>query len=106
MPSHTVGGDNEVDATTALAVNGVGIIALLAVLYRSLSTGALVTRREHENRMADKDKQIADRDAQIVMHQAASTTNAAQSAELLELAKLTVQHMDALEALARRDEEQ
>ena len=104
-PPTKLRGDDEVDATTALIVNGTGILVVLAGIYRSLSTGALVTRREHENRMADKDAQIADKDAQIVMWRAASDTEKAQTAELLEHSRLTVQLMQSLEARSRGEKQ-
>ena len=40
-------------------LNGVGVGALLVLLFYMLATGRLVTRREHESRMADKDERIA-----------------------------------------------
>ena len=41
-------------------LNGVGVVGLLVGLFWMLATGRLVTRREHDGRVADKDAQIAD----------------------------------------------
>lgn len=92
----TLRGDDEVDAIPiSLVGNGVGVLTLLGWLFWMLSTGRLVTRREHENRIADKD-------AQIVMWRAVSETKDAQNHELLEQGRLSVQFMEALEERARR----
>lgn len=62
---------DDVDLPPAL-LNGAGVVSLLVGLFWMIATGRLVTRREHDNRVADKDAQIADlrkandvKDAQI-----------------------------------------
>jgi hypothetical protein len=66
-----------------------------------LATGRLITRREHEGRIADKDRQLADKDQQIVMWRAVGETSKAQSAELLEHSRLSVQLLQAIDARSR-----
>ena len=93
MPTLTpqLRGDDEVDAIpTGLLGQGVGVLTLLGWLFWMLSTGRLVTRREHENRVADKD-------SQIVMWKATAETNAAQRDEAQEHARLSVQLWTAIE---------
>jgi len=88
-------GAEEVDSIpVSLIGNGVGVLSLLGWLFLMLSRGALVTRREHENRMADKD-------AQIAMWRATAETNAAQRDVAQEHAGLSVQLWQAIEKRAR-----
>ena len=108
MPTRTptLRGDDEVEPIGPAAYGGVGaVITLLIFLYRALATGSIVTRREHENRIADKDKVIADKDAQIAMWKATADTKDAQNAELLEHSRLSVQLMQAIEARSRREDQ-
>ena len=101
----TLRGDDAVDAIPPnLAFNAVGVLTLLGWLFWMIATGRLVTRREHENRVGDKDKVIADKDAQIVMYRGASETKDAQLSELLEQGRLSIQLMEALEERSRRGE--
>ena len=95
-PLPALRGDDDVDAIPipAALLNGVGVLTLLGWLFWMLATGRLVTRREHENRIADKDSQIA-------MWRATSETKDAQNAELMEHSRLSVQMWEALEARAR-----
>ena len=46
------------DAIPPALLSGGGVASLLGLLFWMLATGRLVTRREHDNRMADKDAQI------------------------------------------------
>lgn len=91
----TLRGDDEVDAIPISLVGpGVGILSPLVWLFWMLATGRLVTRREHENRIADKD-------AQIAMWRASAETEAAQKAELLEHSRLSTQYWEVMAARAR-----
>lgn len=47
------------DAIPPALLNGVGVVGLLVGLFWMLATGRLVTRREHDGRIADKDQVIA-----------------------------------------------
>ena len=73
-----------------------GAPAMVALLWWMLAKGHLVTRREHDGRIADKD-------AQIVTWQAVATTSQAQMAELLEHSRMSVQLLTAIEERAKRD---
>lgn len=44
----------------AALLNGVGVVGLLALLFWLLATGRLVTRREHDGRIRDKDGQLGE----------------------------------------------
>lgn len=103
-------GDEEVDSIpVSLIGNGVGVISLLGWLFLMLSRGALVTRREHENRIADMEdshqKALADKDAQIITWKAAAETNAAQRDVAQEHAGLSVQLWQAIEKRASAPED-
>src|SRR5690349_15553253 len=95
----TLRGDDTVDSLPVSIIgNGVGVLTLLGWLFLMLSRGALVTRREHENRIADKD-------AQIAMWRATAETNAAQRDVAQEHAGLSVQLWQAIEKRAHDTDE-
>jgi hypothetical protein len=111
MPTQRLSGD---DVDTSAFWNGIGVVGLLALTYWLLATDRLITGRAHEREIAAKDAQlasneriyeqrIADKDAQIVMWRAVGETSQAQSAELLEHSRLSVQLLQAIE---RRAQEQ
>ena len=109
-------GDDEVDAIPPALLNGVGVAGLFSLLFWMIASGRLVTRREHENRIADKDaviaaseqnheRRIADKDAKIVMWRAVGETSQAQTAEMLEHSRLSVQLLQAIERRAQEQQE-
>jgi hypothetical protein len=108
MPTQAItrGDDQMFDTIPPALLNGAGVITLLGWLYWMLASGRLVTRREHENRMADKDATIADKDEQIVMWRGTAETNAAQKQELLEQGRLSTQLLQAIEARARAKQDE
>jgi hypothetical protein len=76
----------------------------------------LVTGAAHRRELADKDLQItrlesayrdrvADKDVQIVMWRAVGETSQAQTAEMLEHSRLSVQLLQAIERRAQEQQE-
>lgn len=112
MPTQRLSGDEDVDIPAL--VNAGGVVGLLALTYWLLATDRIVTGAAHQRELAAKDQQIAanermyeqriaDKDQQIVMWRAVGETSQAQSTELLEHSRLSVQLLQAIE---RRAQEQ
>ena len=116
MPTFTptLRGDDEVDAIPPALLSGGGVVTLLVILFYGLVKEHIVTGPAHRRELAAKDQQIAanervyeqriaDKDTQIVMWRAVGETSQAQSTELLEHSRLSVQLLQAIE---RRAQEQ
>ena len=83
---------------TAIGIGNLSAGALVAVLVLMLFTGRLVTRREHEGRIADKEKQLAAREREAEQWRSAHATSeaarqvvAASTSELAEQGRLNVE---------------
>ena len=96
MPTFTptLRGDDEVDAIPPGLLSGGGVATLLIWLFWMLATGRLVTRREHDNRMADKDAQIARQDRTIEVKDA-------QIEKLAVVGEAFLKIMTSVESLAK-----
>jgi hypothetical protein len=90
----TLRGDDDVDAIPPALLNGVGVGGLLAVLFWMLATGRLVTRREHEGRIADKDQVIATQERTIAVKDS-------QLEKLAVVGETAIRILSSVEALAK-----
>ena len=88
---------NEVQLALTVAVSAVGgLVGLLSWVARSLVSGALVPRTQHEARMADKDRQIADLTV-------AAQVSGRQAESLTTIGEQVVTVLNELRALARQN---
>lgn len=75
-------------------LNGVGVVGLLVGLFWMLATGRLVTRREHDGRIADKNEVIATQAQTIAVKD--------QQLEKLDIVgTTTIRILESVENLAR-----
>jgi len=93
-------------------LNGVGVVGLLVLSYWLLATDRIITGAAHRREIAAKDQQlasnermyeqrIADKDTQVVMWRAVGETAQAQTAELLEHSRMSVQLLQSIEHRAQ-----
>jgi hypothetical protein len=83
------------DAIPPALLNGVGVAGLLVGLFWMLASGRIVTRREHEGRVADKDAQIAD------LRKANDVKDAQLEKLTSDVATTVIRVLESIENLAR-----
>lgn len=83
-----------------------GVVGMLVALFYMLARGKLYTAKSHDEIVAIKDQQIADKDAQVVLWRAVGETSQAQTSELLEHSRLSVQLLKSIDARAQNKGQQ
>ena len=83
------------DAIPPAVANGVGVVGLLVLLFWLLATGRLVTRREMDSRMADKDAQIA------LLSKANDVKDSQLEKLTSDVATTVIRVLESIEALAK-----
>lgn len=77
------------------AWNATGVVSLLVGLFWMLATGRIVTRRELDTRMSDKDEQIRN-------YREAAAISAVQTDSLASIGEMQVRLLKSIEELSKR----
>lgn len=90
------------DAIPPQLLTGGGVVALVTAFAWALARGLLVTRREHDGRVADKDAVIADLRETVKVKDQEAAIRTEQIGKLLTNTDLTVSLLQGLSREARR----
>lgn len=89
------------DGISAELIGALGPVGLLSLAVLAVLLGRLIPRATHEERVADKDRQIERLDKALETEVERGRVRDEQFSELLEQSRLTVQLLQALEQRSR-----